>query len=312
MNKFCSFIKKHELLSVTALCIILVVFVCAFYGIKMLIPQNKMEQSFEVEFAEKSKNCPIDFKNESFKKAISRTLKCYPDDFSKDLFAEVETLIITDVSNLTDISDIQHFPNLKRLEITNCDIQDITPLAYLNKLEQLNLSSNNIKDLSPVSNLSSLVTIDVSRNQIEDFSPVKNLANLEKGVFDDNKIEHIENLSQMKNLSGLSIANNLISDIEFVTTGNLVSLNISSCKIDNISKLAECETLESLILYGYTQMDLSPLYNLPNFSSLWLDREFDRKQLEFMEDSFKFADNYTKIYLVSKRHGLEFVRFTNP
>ena len=228
------------------------------------------------------------------------------------MFAEVETLIITDVSNLTDISDIQHFPNLKRLEITNCAIEDITPLAYLNKLEQLNLSSNNIKDLSPISNLSSLVTIDVSKNQIVDFSPVKNLEKLEKANFAYNKIEHIENLSQMKNLAELSLDINPISDIEFVTTGNLISLNISSCKIDNISKIAECETLESLFLYGYTQMDLSPLYNLPKLSSLYINREFDREQLEFLEGNFKLADFYTKIYLVSKKHGLEFVRFTNP
>ena len=312
MNKLCSFIKKHEFLFVTALCMILVFLVCVANVIGMLILEKDTEHSFEKKLAEESENCTIDFESIYFQKAVSRSLDCFPNDFTEELFLETEVLKITNFSNLTDISDIRLFPNLKKLEIINCDVQDISPLTCLNQLEELNLSSNNIKDISPLSEISTLTVLDVSKNQISDFSPVKNLSKLEIAIVDNNKIENFGNLSQMENLKELSIANNPISDIGFVNTGNLTSLNISFCGVDNLSVLSDCKTLESLYIYGYSKMDLSPLHGLPKLSSLYLDKEFDRTQLKFLEDNFNSGDKYTKIYLVSKKHGLKVARFISP
>jgi Leucine-rich repeat (LRR) protein len=66
------------------------------------------------------------------------------------------TSITIKQKGIKDISPIQHFSNLKYLNLSENLIEDITPINALIDLEYLNLSENNIKNITPIFGLTKL------------------------------------------------------------------------------------------------------------------------------------------------------------
>ena len=86
-------------------------------------------------------------------------------------------------NELTDISGIKLFKNLKDLYLWRNNITDITVLKDLNKLEYLWLDSNKIKDISVIQYLKNLerlniVELELKSDQIEYIKSLKNLKTL--------------------------------------------------------------------------------------------------------------------------------------
>ena len=55
---------------------------------------------------------------------------------------------------------------LKKLVISDNQIQDIAPLQYLTQLIELDISKNNINDASPLQHLKQLTTLEIYTNKI--------------------------------------------------------------------------------------------------------------------------------------------------
>lgn len=66
---------------------------------------------------------------------------------------KLEILWIQDEPNFTDISMVANFPNLVKLDLTNCGVRDISPAAGLANLKEVYLKGNPIEDYSPLADV---------------------------------------------------------------------------------------------------------------------------------------------------------------
>lgn len=71
-------------------------------------------------------------------------------------FPDLEFLIITNNSHLTDISALGELKHLKYLELYYTDVTVISPLANCTELIDLNISCTKIKDFSPLDEITTL------------------------------------------------------------------------------------------------------------------------------------------------------------
>ena len=107
-------------------------------------------------------------------------------------------------NELTDISGIKLFKNLKELYLSNNKLTDISGVNLFKNLERLDISDNHITDIK-LYNLTKLKVLDISGNKIKDISFINNLSKL--GVLyiinselESNQIQYINNLKNLKEL----------------------------------------------------------------------------------------------------------------
>ena len=113
-------------------------------------------------------------------------------------------------SELTAISDLSGFTNLKRLTIAqvplnNRNIIDSSPLAALVNLENLSLSGSRFTDVAYIGTMSKLKTLSIGGTLIRDISPVAALHGLTNVDVRDSKVSDLSPLAQSKALKELSI-----------------------------------------------------------------------------------------------------------
>ncbi|MBR3585560.1 MAG: leucine-rich repeat domain-containing protein, partial [Oscillospiraceae bacterium] len=80
--------------------------------------------------------------------------------------------------NLSDISMLQGFTELKILNLSDNDISDIRPLMELSKLEKLNINNNAVSDLRPLIGLPNLVKLEAENNRITETTSVGSVRQL--------------------------------------------------------------------------------------------------------------------------------------
>ena len=80
--------------------------------------------------------------------------------------------------NISDLSPLARFTELRFLYLDGNNISDVSPLAGLTKLFALGLENNNISDLSPLAGLTELGSLNLHGNNISDFSPLTGLTKL--------------------------------------------------------------------------------------------------------------------------------------
>ena len=210
--------------------------------------------------------------------------------------ANLETVTTLELNKkqITDVSGIEKFTNLKTLDLEYNNISDITPLSSLTKLTDLRLHSNNIsnisplqtltnitylslginkiRDITPLSALTKLKTLGLGENEISNISPLQTLTNITWLSLWDSKITDITSLSSLTNLETLYLNNNEISDITPLSSlTNLKTLWLRSNEISNITPLSSLTNLETLGLSENEISNISPLQTLTNITwlSLW-------------------------------------------
>ena len=75
-------------------------------------------------------------------------------------------------TQISDLSPLSGFSNLKTLHLENNKISDLSPLAGLNRLELLHLENNKVSDLSPLNGVKGLLYLFIGGNSVTEFSPV--------------------------------------------------------------------------------------------------------------------------------------------
>jgi len=114
--------------------------------------------------------------DEGLKKCIGQALSNPGGGITPALAAELTELSCSSPdsaeSDVKDLSGIENFTNLAKLDLSYNQIVDMTPLTNLPKLESLNLRSNKISDIGSVTKIPSQCEIDLVNNPIQDIGPL--------------------------------------------------------------------------------------------------------------------------------------------
>lgn len=274
------------------------------------------------------KEIPVKFTNDKFREAVELSLD---DDYltTKDI-ENISVLKLENVNLDSELDDLSLFINLKELYINNCNISSIEDMKFPSQLQVLDVSYNNINKLSiprqidnsdtikkVIANGNPIIDIDtdgLSESSINELSLqncdlVGNIDfgdnnQIEKLVLDDNAIMSIDGV--MPNLSYLSVNNNNFDSITSLTKyENLTELYITGNYLNNIDGIKRLSNLETIDIRENMITNVYELENLNKLSSVYVDYEIDRKQLEFMCDHWRNGDVETKKYFLKKRYNLD-------
>jgi len=175
---------------------------------------------------------------------------------------------------ITDISDLAYFTNLKELNFTNhSQLKEISVLSKLAKLESLTIKISSIDDISSISNHDNLVYLDISNSLKMKICPeFSGLPNLKYLNLSSCHLESLYGLSSLKNLEYLDASNNgvvFVSEISGLT--NLKELNLfNNHGFADISPLANLVNLEKLDLRENNIKDMSSLSGLKKLTCLYI------------------------------------------
>ena len=134
-----------------------------------------------------SEDAKINFPDPELKDAVRRKLKKHRNDsiYRSDVI-DITTLYFRN-NDITDLTGLEYFTNLKTLDIEDNELTKITALTKLTNLQTLKLNDNGLKDISALKELTSLTYLDLSDNYITNFTPLKKLTNLTTLYLDDNE-----------------------------------------------------------------------------------------------------------------------------
>ena len=165
--------------------------------------------------------------------------KIYLRDLDLKVFTEQDALDYCNLNNLnfnsidelnlnwnelTDISGIKLFKNLKILDLNHNKITDISVLKDLNKLKYIGIGYNKITDISAVKYLNNLQSLDICYNLIKDIFAIKDLNKLKKLSIvnlelESDQIQYINSLNNLyelyceKGFKNMSVLNQLNNNI---------------------------------------------------------------------------------------------------
>lgn len=181
-------------------------------------------------------------------------------------------------------SDFSKLKNLESLEICfSLDISDLDFLKDLNNLKSLSLASlYNLKDIYAINNLKNLKTLNFYCSEIDllsdlDLESFDNLESISSNYEGDFKC--LEYLNRLKNLNNLDLigyfpnTDNMPKDfktIDLCDFKNLKTLDISGLSED-LSFLYNIKQLETLNLYGYSNIDYDSLNKYKYLKTLSLN-----------------------------------------
>ncbi|MDH5765345.1 MAG: leucine-rich repeat domain-containing protein, partial [Gammaproteobacteria bacterium] len=204
---------------------------------------------------------------------------------------QVYSLIELDVGNtgITNISGIEQYATLQKLNLANNQIQDIGQLSTLS-VNELDLSNNNVIDASPLSSYTQLTALYLSGNKWisaeQALGIINNNLQLTRIGLNDinfagsptygNIPAFINNLtSQVYPLVELKMANTGISTILGVEQYNntLRTLDIANNNIENISLLSNLQLTE-VNLSDNKISDFSPLLNQTHLTLFNVSRNY--------------------------------------
>jgi serine/threonine protein kinase len=129
----------------------------------------------------------------------------------------VTSLIIEEPSNLSDLSFLAAYPNLRELHIEKAHVSDamIKTLDWskMSEMQQLYLNGNALTSLEFCASMPNLQEVYLQNNRIESMEGLKNLAYLNKVNLANNKISTFVPLNSYSD-AALSLQNNPLTSIE--------------------------------------------------------------------------------------------------
>lgn len=203
-----------------------------------------------------------------------------------------------------------YFDNTQEL-IVRRDIEtiDLEGNAYNEEGRVRFGSGYNVRDLTGLENFSNLKNLNLSANPIEDLKPIENLTNLENlqlyyglmifsGIDYNNEIKNVYVIGNLTNLYRLDITNCKLEDISFLANlNNLVSLDLQQNQISDISPLKNLTNLSYLSLGSNNISNIGDLSNLTNLNTLILQDNLitDISAIENLTNLNKLWLNINKI-----------------
>ena len=192
------------------------------------------------------------------------------EDFSRTQLSDLETLHAP-FAEITDLTGVEHAPQLTSLDVKNSQITSLKPLATATQLTGLDLSGNALTDITSLQHLTGLTSLHLSGNTITDITPLTGLTELTVLDLSDNDITDITPLEDLTSLTTLILNANDITDItplEDLT--NLTILGLNTNPISSLDPIKVLTSLTTLHLSGNALSDLSALSGLTGLQKLYL------------------------------------------
>lgn len=137
--------------------------------------------------------------------------------------AKKVSALVLDNQQISNITGLQHFVNIKELSLSGNEISDIAVLASLSGLKEINLQDNMIANISSISGLTNLSELDLSSNIISDISPLVGLTGLESLNLSNNQISDVSALKNMSNLDKIDLSYNKITSISSLSKSAFIN-----------------------------------------------------------------------------------------
>ncbi len=172
--------------------------------------------------------------------------------------------------SITSLSGVEKLKNLKNLYVYNNNISDLSPLSKLEKLEKISMGKNSVSSLEPIKNLKNLKHLTFYENNITDLTPLKNLTQLEELVIWKNPFTDLDPLSSLKNLKILEVSHNknIKSISSLKSLENIETFKASYCSLDSIDGLQNSKKIVTLDIASNNIADLSLLNGIKFLKSL--------------------------------------------
>lgn len=173
---------------------------------------------------------------------------------------------------VTTLSDLKWFKNLKQLHLPNCSVQSLEGIEELTALESLDIRDNDIQSIEPVKNLKNLEDLDCADNPISDFSALSGLTKLEWLSIGDSTVTDLSMVKNLTELTHLYVPDCGISDLSPLKNLNkLEFLELRKNNINDIEALAGLQRLQYLNIEENQVSDISVLYALPDLQTVDLN-----------------------------------------
>ncbi len=214
-------------------------------------------------------------------------------------------------NNIEEINGLQSLTSLVQLDISCNSIKEINWLEALTALEQLDLSGNLIRGTKGMEALTALKVLDLSANLITELKGFENLTALAKLDLRGNIITEIKGLETLTSLRALYLGYNQILEIKGLETLTALEvLNLSSNRIPELNALDNLTALLRLDL-GYNQItEIKGLDSLISLKQLILnDNKIDEVKgldnLMVLEELWMNGNGFTEIKGLGKLTALQ-------
>lgn len=184
--------------------------------------------------------------------------------------AKQEDVCTIEISNVSDLTDLRLFPNLKKVIIKDSSISDFSQLSQLRNLEVLEINDTNLD----CTTLANITTKKLSFNHsnptnTQALSSIKGVQDLEINYSHFHSLDFINGWNS---LTDVSLSNADIDNFDVLRNKNLNSLKISFCQVDDWSFIKDVNT-KSLDL-SYSNFSDFSLINGSGLVSLDLSYSF--------------------------------------
>ena len=173
---------------------------------------------------------------------------------------------------VSDITSLQSFTKLGKLDCANNGITDISPLAQCGALlTKLDLSGNQITNISALAQCGAKLTkLDLSGNRISSLEPLQSCKDLSELYVNNCQLESLEGLETCIRLKTLQASGNKIADLTPLQNATiLTTVDLGSNQIEDFSTLKKSgETIENLILNNNRIADADPAGSFTALKSL--------------------------------------------
>ena len=163
--------------------------------------------------------------------------------------------IVARSQEISDLSGLEDFADLQRLDLAGNQIGDLSALSKLANLTELNLSGNRVSDLAPLAGLKALRKLDLRGNSISNLTPLAGCSALTELTIGSNSVRDLTPLAYLTELTTLNAADNSITDLSALyTLSALRTLDVrgNPLKADDIlalqTALPDCAVLHDLEL----------------------------------------------------------------
>ncbi|CAL6072853.1 leucine-rich_repeat domain-containing protein [Hexamita inflata] len=151
---------------------------------------------------------------------INGVVKHLSDEFNSGLleniikFKKLKHLSLNGYQNININSIMQIKENITKLQFITCGIKYINVLQHFSNLRELNLSNNKYINITPLQCLKELIVLDLSFCGLDNIQILKYLVRLQELHIQNNSISHIQPLKELNMLFKLNAENNRIIDIQ--------------------------------------------------------------------------------------------------
>lgn len=201
--------------------------------------EKSIENTIEIENVE---NEPI-LKNRELRKLIE--FKLGKSKIEKEDLIEIEDIILNAKTmigepNIIYFEELDLFPNLKKIEIKNINIEE-NNIEKLKNIEEIHFENCEIETLKPLVNVKNL---SICHSKVKDIEELKNIKQLELIDIELNDFEFLKQLKQLEQLSIKNVVDFSLEKINFFLPIKYLSVGgIEHIDTDIIKKYTNLETL---------------------------------------------------------------------